>query len=1001
MTSIYDMNMQRGINPVHKFNVLLTNARSLSPKISSLHTCFAEHKIDVAMITESWLRDGTVLDRDIIDLEWGTNLKIIYKNRPRTPAGRRKVGGGVSIIFNKASCNLRERKIKGNNFELVLAIGRVGKLSRQSAFFCVYIEPRMKVGEVEQLCDLIAGEILQLKAKGNPYIFVGGDLNRKDLTAAFQDFDDMKQINSEPTRGDACLDILFSNCDALSYRSWPPLETPDGVKSDHLCTVFSGEEPHVRNFKWVSVMVRKQTDRAVEEFGRRLASENWSEILPEGGDPNDLVDRFHEWSTAVTNELFPLRRIRKRSNEHPWVTNGVRRVAKMKRRVYRREGKSPLWKRLDEHQERLLEDSKKAYVDKASESGTSTRVFFQTVKKLGKPGEDPNGWGIGDIFPEMTELGAGEEAVNFFTRISNTFTPLPEQDGEVAVLCREPISEGEVAKRLKLAKKPSSTVQGDVPPCVVRKHHQHLAVPARIIFNSVFRTGKWPRAWKNETTVVIPKVNNPESLAECRNISCTNFLSKVMEGVVLDDLRSQIPVDPAQYGGIKDCSVNHLLVDLMEQVLEPLEGGASSIVLRIDYEKAFNRLDHAECLEQLRLLGASGASLNLVRSFLTGRTMCVKVGNQLTSRRVLSGGSPQGSILGCYLYCSATQHVGLSLPRAAPRTPLSSPQQSTTPVDVVDRGTPDEEGFGLMEEALQDNAGSPNTSDDSFHTAVGSGSFEEMTWETLMALFKYVDDTTTIETIPPDQHVRHIGTATPTERLMTPGTKEFIQAVIARTAQIGMLVNCKKTQMLAVSPDNGYEAWASFEAGGATITTQPNMKLLGFMLGSKPGAAAHVELLRAKFRARFWTLIHLRRAGLSGLRLFKLYAALVRPVIEANSVIYHPMLTVTQDTIIERMQKQVCRLCFGITNSYDEAKQIFEIDTLRERRTKAMRRFVSKAMRNPRFADRWFIRRQEVGTELRRRRPFIEKKAKTTRYQNSPLVQMQKIANDLMTEAQG
>lgn len=104
---------------------LLTNARSLAPKIKSLQTQFEEHKLDFAMITESWLKDGEILDKYVIDLEYGTNLKIIYKNRPRRTTGARRVGGEVSIVFNKSTCNFRERKIGGNKFEIVAATGRV------------------------------------------------------------------------------------------------------------------------------------------------------------------------------------------------------------------------------------------------------------------------------------------------------------------------------------------------------------------------------------------------------------------------------------------------------------------------------------------------------------------------------------------------------------------------------------------------------------------------------------------------------------------------------------------------------------------------------------------------------------------------------------------------------------------------------------------------------------------------------------------------------------
>ena len=138
---------------------------------------FSEHDLDLALITESWLRDGITLDRDVVDLEYGTNLKIIYRNRPKARMGARRVGGGVSIVYNKDKCSLRERKIVGNKYELVVAIGRLGKINRAVAIFCVYIVPQMKMGELRELKDLINGQILELKAKSDPLVFVGGDLN--------------------------------------------------------------------------------------------------------------------------------------------------------------------------------------------------------------------------------------------------------------------------------------------------------------------------------------------------------------------------------------------------------------------------------------------------------------------------------------------------------------------------------------------------------------------------------------------------------------------------------------------------------------------------------------------------------------------------------------------------------------------------------------------------------------------------------------------------------
>ena len=214
--------------------MMLTNARSLSPKIHSLITMFDELQLHFAVVTESWLKDGQTLDRDVIDLEYGTDLKIIYKNRPTKQASRRRVGGGVSIIYSKARCNLRERRIASGRFEIVIATGKIAPLSRDVAIFAVYIEPKMLVSELDKLRDIISANVLQLKAnaKGEgPLFFIAGDVNRRDLAPSFDDFNDIRQINHEPTRGQACLDIIFSNATEKHVANFPPLESREGTKA--------------------------------------------------------------------------------------------------------------------------------------------------------------------------------------------------------------------------------------------------------------------------------------------------------------------------------------------------------------------------------------------------------------------------------------------------------------------------------------------------------------------------------------------------------------------------------------------------------------------------------------------------------------------------------------------------------------------------------------------------------------------------------------------------
>ena len=278
------------------------------------------------------------------------------------------------------------------------------------------------------------------------------------------------------------------------------------------------------------------------------------------------MSRYEDYTGALIDELFPLKTVRMRDNEPPWITDGIRALSRRKKRAYRRGGKSAWWARLQQQMDDRIEQSKVQFVTEVEKAGP--RAYFAAVKSLASK-EKPVPWQVGSLFEGLEPKETANKTAEFFTKISNEFRPIQDNDGNFTP--REPLSLAEVEAKMKAARKPNSMVKGDVLPRLMKKFHKMLSVPAARIFNKVLQHGKWPSNWKKETAVIIPKTPHPSSLSETRNISCTSFLSKVLEAVVLEDLRKEIPLDPIQYGGIKGCSVDHLLVDLWDSILRPMD----------------------------------------------------------------------------------------------------------------------------------------------------------------------------------------------------------------------------------------------------------------------------------------------------------------------------------------------------------------------------------------------------------------------------------------------
>ena len=155
--------------------------------------------------------------------------------------------------------------------------------------------------------------------------------------------------------------------------------------------------------------------------------------------------------------------------------------------------------------------------------------------------DKPGSWTVEKLRPGWTETEIAEDLALFFTKKMDEFEPIDMDHLTTTYSSPIPIAlPHEVANRIKGSKKPLSAVQGDPLPCTTAETAGLLAIPATRIFNLSTATMTWPLPWKLETQSAIPNTSNPASYKNLRNISCTNYLSKVMESFLLEKFKSEV-----------------------------------------------------------------------------------------------------------------------------------------------------------------------------------------------------------------------------------------------------------------------------------------------------------------------------------------------------------------------------------------------------------------------------------------------------------------------------
>ena len=376
---------------IKRFTFLNTNARSLCPKLESLLIAVEETSAALAIVTETWMRDGEDLEDVRVDLSEGHGLDMICRNRP--VGDNRLAHGGVAVLYKKNLLNLKQIDV-GNTegFEIVGALGNIRGILRKLLVLGCYVPPNYTARRGKQFLDYLTDLILHLKRKyTDPYILVGGDFNQWDLSAALEDYKDLQEVHVGATRGNKAIDRCFHNFGECIKKAGvlPPLETPDSAKkSDHLLVYAEAEIPRFEAYELITYSYRRYTEEAGEAFREWVVMHDWAGVLSAAGS-NAKAAEYQRVVDCAMDVFFPVQTTTRKSSDYPWINWKVRRKVKQRRSVYYREGRSVKWKKLKKLTDNLIKKRRAVYMDSQRMvllEKDSERSFYKNIRSY-KSGE--------------------------------------------------------------------------------------------------------------------------------------------------------------------------------------------------------------------------------------------------------------------------------------------------------------------------------------------------------------------------------------------------------------------------------------------------------------------------------------------------------------------------------------------------------------------------------------------------------------------------------------
>ena len=419
-----------------------------------------------------------------------------------------------------------------------------------------------------------------------------------------------------------------------------------------------------------------------ENFLIDLAALDLDADIMVDNDGEQSLDNLLTKINHLIDKYAPLRKITRtefKQTRKPWITNGILASIKNKDKLYHkyvhakdiciRTNLHAEYKILKNRINDLIFYSKKDYYSKYfNEYSNNIKKVWQGIKGIinikTKDQNSPNCIETkNELLTDNTKIT--NEFNNYFstvadnilkenkTPILNTFDKYLKNRNRSS-FAFEPCTPNEVFLLIAELNSSKSTGPNGIQTEILKMINFVICIPLSKIINICIRTGVHPDKLKLAHVIPIFKKGCRLLVSNYRPISLLSNINKIFEKIMHKRMYSFLEkfnlLYNLQFGFRSKYSTSHALIHMTEAIRSALDSGYVSCGIFVDFQKAFDTVNHEILLKKLDHYGFRGAVNDWFRSYLTDRKQKVVINGFESSSKFLHHGVPQGSVLGPILF---------------------------------------------------------------------------------------------------------------------------------------------------------------------------------------------------------------------------------------------------------------------------------------------------------------------------------------------------------------